>query len=445
MRHYTGKHGILEGFLREFIASGAPLPENPKHARRKAAKERARAEKQAQRSKNKTNLRQKQSNGAAGESEGGVTGQGEQTAEMGAEISLKSPGVNQQRRKRPSRNSTGSASSPESLMEEDEGAATSESQPHQPQLALVVKRWRPDGQSQLMILPFKDLIGSAPPVVSPGGTLLSPTSASAPSLPSTVSPAPTPSATSVSVAPSATCPAASVSSTQPLTCVTNLANSNSMSQLRALTSPTGEVILRQTNQEELIRQQLSQQQLIPQGQLSADVGTTAVEGTNAGDSSGGAIKIHLPQQPLPPEQVGQNQQQQQQQQQQPQQQLHVSGRFFCIYLFLQHTYNLFRLVSSRRLYDATAPAAAATNAVRCATNCGNDYPGGARSATATAVPSGRSTHGSGLRDSWRRGGASAHHQHHRTVRRADRRRPANNRRDSSRRSVQKDYFKMHVQ
>ena len=38
MRHYTGKHGILEGFLREIINNGLQLPPNPKHVRRQQQK-----------------------------------------------------------------------------------------------------------------------------------------------------------------------------------------------------------------------------------------------------------------------------------------------------------------------------------------------------------------------------------------------------------------------
>ena len=42
MRHYTGKHGVLEAFLREVIDQGLKLPENPKHAKRRQKRQQKR-------------------------------------------------------------------------------------------------------------------------------------------------------------------------------------------------------------------------------------------------------------------------------------------------------------------------------------------------------------------------------------------------------------------
>ena len=284
MRHYTGKHGILEGFLRDFISSGQPLPENPKHARRKAAKERARAEKQAQRQRQRQMRgQQHRPNRLQGEEEEEEEGE----AQEEAAFQSAAPERIGARRKRPSHNSTGSASSPESYLEEEAGE-----QPQQPYLGLVVKRAKPNGEESYAIIPLKSLVGNAATTTT--------TSSSSSSSSSHCASAPSSNGLSAASNPSREV-AAEVK--QQLTC-----NTNVTSQLRAMTSPTGEVILRQTNQEELIKQQLAQQQ---QHQALPDQSThnNGQQHTQpAGEMQ--PVQIELPRQPLPPEQVQPQHQQQ---------------------------------------------------------------------------------------------------------------------------------------
>ncbi len=143
MRHYTGKHGILEAFLREIIDNGLTLPPNPKHAKRNQNKgKKARKAKQRE-------LQVQQHH---------------QPERVGV------------RRKRPSHNSTGSSSSsPDSFVAEEESQHQEqhqqqqihhyhqehEQQQQQPQhLALVVKQARANGEEAYALIDLKCLIAS---------------------------------------------------------------------------------------------------------------------------------------------------------------------------------------------------------------------------------------------------------------------------------------------
>ena len=136
MRHYTGKHGVLEAFLREIIDAGLELPPNPKHANKANRRTRNNNRNKSSNSNNNSNNNNAQ--------------QQQQQQQPPMQLQLAAIPVQQPpnstnlvpspatassgpptsiRRKRPSHNSTG-ASSPESLQDQDE-------ENQQPQLALV--------------------------------------------------------------------------------------------------------------------------------------------------------------------------------------------------------------------------------------------------------------------------------------------------------------------
>jgi len=325
MRHYTGKHGVLEAFLRDLIANGLTLPENPKHVKRRAAKASQRAARQAKRQqqaalKQQQKLLQKaEAADAAGKSEEAerLREEAERQGEAAAAASVAaanpaavannnnnelSQNSNDQlgdaiqpqhatrRLKRSSRNSTGSVSSPDSLLSDQEENGGDKQQ----QLALVVKRSRPDGESEYALVDLKYL-------TAPQAAAATPAAAAAPS------------PQSVSIAGNGFVDPSHFS---------ELADAG----LEASVVKAGEeeqVILQQPNREQLIQQQLAMQRPVPvmSSASPAQQSLNATAGQQMHDLQ--PMQINLPQQPLPQHQLpetgdGHPPQDQQQQQQQVQ-------------------------------------------------------------------------------------------------------------------------------
>ena len=170
MRHYTGKHGVLEAFLREIIDNGLQLPQNPKIAKKKQKqrqqqllKQQLQQQKQQQRLQQQ--LLQQQTPlpppQAPSVSPSAVL---EATSPCPPQAALISPNLAPERigarRKRPSHNSTGSASSPESVAEDDD--------PSKPQqLALIVKRSLPNGEDAIALIDLKCFLASSTYIPNP--------------------------------------------------------------------------------------------------------------------------------------------------------------------------------------------------------------------------------------------------------------------------------------
>jgi hypothetical protein len=329
MRHYTGKHGILESFLREIIANGLTLPENPKHAKRRAAKAGQRAARQARRQQQQAvKQQQKLLQKAEAAEQAGKNVEAKklrEEAERHAETAAAAAAVaanptaaisnnnnnellpsteieavqgaggahgeekgkkilhQPKRLKRSCRNSTGSVSSPDSLMSDQEDhlgnvAAAAHSaggeggggDGQRQQLALVVKRSRPDGESEYALVDLKYLS----------------TTSTTPALPQQV----------ILSQPMSIYGSGFIDPTH----FSALAEAGVEASL-VKAGEEEQVILQQPNREQLIQQQLAMQRPVPvtTHQLN-DV--PASSGQQLHDLQ--PMPISLPQQPLPPHQLG---------------------------------------------------------------------------------------------------------------------------------------------
>lgn len=138
MRHYTGKHGVLETYLRQIIDSGMALPPNPKHSRAKAKQDQSQAH---------IAPTQEQIDEI-------LTTKLDPNVPVHVAEKVGKPG----RRKRPSHNSTGSSCGQESNHEEEE-----ENDEEAPQYALVIKRTK-TGEDSYHLLDLKSLLAYSRPV-----------------------------------------------------------------------------------------------------------------------------------------------------------------------------------------------------------------------------------------------------------------------------------------
>ncbi|XP_059096699.1 myb-like protein Q [Tigriopus californicus] len=138
MRHYTGKHGVLETYLRQIIDSGMALPPNPKHSRAKAKQDQGQAH---------IAPTQEQIDEI-------LTTKLDPNVPVHVAEKVGKPG----RRKRPSHNSTGSSCGQESNQEEEE-----ENDEEAPQYALVIKRTK-TGEDSYHLLDLKSLLAYSRPV-----------------------------------------------------------------------------------------------------------------------------------------------------------------------------------------------------------------------------------------------------------------------------------------
>lgn len=155
MRHYTGKHGVLERFLKEVIDNGLTLPENPKHAKRRQRQQR---QKQREAEKRKKETCASITTGVPFKPVQTCTGQQIVIAEAPPVVVAQSQPPQRKRQ-----NSTGSASSPESLEEEEmQSTCTTGEQPQAPQLALVLKRSKSNEEDSYALVDIKCLLGSSP-------------------------------------------------------------------------------------------------------------------------------------------------------------------------------------------------------------------------------------------------------------------------------------------
>ena len=134
MRHFTGKHGVLERYLREIIEAGTDEPADPK-LRKVSTKSRLNPNGTApaiQLPPEQIEQMERQALAVSAEEKMILQGGDGHLAAVLQTAAAATPlpsnkmqvGHKMARRKRPSRNSTGSISSPESLQDEDDGSGT---------------------------------------------------------------------------------------------------------------------------------------------------------------------------------------------------------------------------------------------------------------------------------------------------------------------------------